>query len=92
MEEDIIEKIAGHYRAILELIGENPQREGLIKTPKRAAKAMWYITQGYKQNASDVIRQAIFEYAGSRLIIVKDIEFYSVCEHHILPFFGKASI
>lgn len=87
-----IAEIADHYRAILELIGEDPQREGLRKTPMRAAKALWYITQGYRQSASEVMQQAIFEYAGSRMVIVKDIEFYSSCEHHILPFFGRVSI
>lgn len=89
---DIVEKIAGHYSAILELLGENPQREGLIKTPMRAAKALVDITQGYQQNPEDIARQAIFEHAGSRIVIVKDIEFYSICEHHILPFFGKISV
>lgn len=84
--------IAEHYREILKLIGEDPDREGLSKTPMRAAKALWYMTQGYRQSADDIMRQAIFEYAGSRMVIVKDIEFYSTCEHHILPFFGRVSI
>lgn len=93
MEDDgKIHEIASHYKAILELIGENPEREGLNKTPLRAAKALWFITEGYRKDPKAIIRQAIFEYSGSRLIIVKDIEFYSVCEHHILPFFGKVSI
>lgn len=91
-EQSKIEQIAGHYRAILELIGEDPEREGLKKTPMRAAKALWYTTSGYRQDAADVMRQAIFEYAGSRMVIVKNIEFYSTCEHHILPFFGRVSI
>ena len=93
-DEDIekVEEIASHYRAILELLGEDPEREGLRKTPMRAAKAMWYITSGYRQDADEVMKQAIFEYAGSKMIVVKDIEFYSLCEHHILPFFGKISI
>lgn len=93
-DEDIekVEEIACHYRAILELLGEDPEREGLRKTPMRAAKAMWYITSGYRQDADEVMKQAIFEYAGSKMIVVKDIEFYSLCEHHILPFFGKISI
>jgi len=93
-DEDIekVEEIARHYRAILELLGEDPEREGLRKTPMRAAKAMWYITSGYRQDADEVMKQAIFEYAGSKIIVVKDIEFYSLCEHHILPFFGKISI
>lgn len=87
-----INAIAGHYREIIKLIGENPSREGLLKTPMRAAKAMWFATQGYRQNPKEILNQAIFEYAGSRMIVVKDIEFYSFCEHHILPFFGTISI
>lgn len=91
-EQEIIDKIAGHYRDIIKLIGEDPDREGLVKTPMRAAKALWYITSGMRQNPSEVMKQAIFEYAGSKMVIVKDIEFYSTCEHHILPFFGRVSI
>lgn len=91
-EEEKISKLAEHYRAILQLIGEDTNREGLLKTPMRAAKAMWDITKGYRENPTLTLQQAIFEYAGSRMIIVKDIEFYSVCEHHILPFFGKVSV
>lgn len=87
-----INQIAGHLHAILELIGEDTQREGLAKTPLRAAKALWYLTQGYRQQPAEVLEQAIFEYAGSKMVIVKDIEFYSMCEHHILPFFGTVSI
>ena len=89
---DRINAIAGHYREIIKLIGEDPSREGLLKTPMRAAKAMWFATQGYRQNPKEILEQAIFEYAGSRMIVVKDIEFYSFCEHHILPFFGTVSI
>lgn len=91
-EQARIEAIAAHYREILKLVGEDPEREGLVKTPMRAAKAMWFATQGYRQIPSDVLRQAIFEYAGSRMVMVRDIEFYSMCEHHILPFFGTVSI
>lgn len=87
-----IEAIAAHYREILRLVGEDPMREGLLKTPMRAAKAMWFATQGYRQDPSEVLRQAIFEYAGSRMVVVRDIEFYSMCEHHILPFFGTVSL
>lgn len=87
-----IEAIAGHFREIIKLIGENPEREGLVKTPMRAAKAMWFATQGYRQNPREILEQAVFEYAGSRMVVVKDIEFYSFCEHHILPFFGTVSI
>lgn len=92
MNQEKIAELAKHYEAILKLIGEDPSREGLVKTPMRAAKALWYITEGYRSNPRSVIHEAVFEYAGSRLIIVKDIEFYSMCEHHILPFFGKVSI
>ena len=91
-EEERINAIAEHYREILKLVGEDPCREGLLKTPMRAAKAMWFATQGYRMNPSDVLRQAIFEYAGSRMVVVRDIEFYSMCEHHILPFFGTVSL
>lgn len=88
----LVEEIASHYEAILRLIGENPAREGLLKTPVRAAKAMLDITSGYRNDPLRIAQQAIFEHAGSRMVIVKDIEFYSMCEHHILPFFGKVSV
>ncbi|ROT03764.1 MULTISPECIES: GTP cyclohydrolase I FolE [Bacteroidales] len=91
-DEKIISEIAGHYREILKLIGENPDREGLQKTPLRAAKAIYDITAGYRQNPDKIATQAIFEHDGSRIVIVKDIEFYSMCEHHILPFFGKIAV
>jgi GTP cyclohydrolase I len=91
-DEAKIEAIAEHYREIIKLIGEDPTREGLVKTPMRAAKAMWFATQGYRSNPREILQQAIFEYAGSQMVIVKDIEFYSFCEHHILPFFGTVSI
>lgn len=90
--DERVNEIAKHIRAILSLIGEDPNRNGLIKTPLRAAKALVYNTQGYQQDADNIMSQAIFEYAGSKMIIVKDIEFYSMCEHHVLPFFGKISI
>ena len=87
-----IEEIASHYREIIRLVGDDPDREGLLKTPMRAARAMWFATQGYRSDPSQVLSEAIFEYAGSRMVVVKDIEFYSFCEHHILPFFGTVSI
>ena len=89
---DNIDQIAQHIRQIITLLGEDPQREGLLKTPQRAAKALWKITEGYRTSPTEILQQAIFEYAGSKIVIVKDIEFYSMCEHHILPFFGKVSI
>lgn len=91
-DERLIEEIAGHYREIIRLIGEDPEREGLLKTPVRAAKAIVDITQGYRQNPLEIAQKAIFEHAGSKIVIVKDIEFYSMCEHHILPFFGKVTV
>lgn len=92
MPEERIKEIASHIEAIIRLIGEDPGREGLRKTPVRAAKALAYITGGYSQNPEQILSQAIFEYAGSKMIVVKDIEFYSMCEHHILPFFGKVAV
>lgn len=90
--ENVIAQIAGHYREILRLVGENPDREGLLKTPMRAAKALYYITSGYRQNPMEIAQKAVFEHAGSRIVIVKNVEFYSMCEHHILPFFGHVSV
>ncbi|MCH5229755.1 MAG: GTP cyclohydrolase I FolE [Muribaculaceae bacterium] len=95
MKEDkdkVIEEIASHYRAILKLIGEDPDREGLLKTPQRAAKAIYSITSGYNQSANEIASKAIFQHDGKGMVIVKDIEFYSMCEHHILPFFGKVCV
>ena len=91
-DPELVAKIASHYEEIIRLIGEDPAREGLVKTPVRAAKALLDITSGYKVEAIDVARQAVFEHEGSKLVMVKDIEFYSICEHHLLPFFGKISI
>ena len=90
--ERVVEEIASHYKKILELIGEDPEREGLKKTPHRAAKALVDITRGYAQHADEFVKSALFEYSGSKMIVVKDIEFYSLCEHHILPFYGTVSI
>ena len=91
-DEELVEKVASHYREILKLLGEDPEREGLLKTPVRAAKAMIDATVGYRTDPLRIAQKAIFEHAGSNMVIVKDIEFYSLCEHHILPFFGKVSI
>lgn len=87
-----IGEIADHYKAILQLLGEDVDREGLIRTPMRAAKALWYATQGYREDADAVMRQAIFHHSGTQMVIVKGIEFYSLCEHHVLPFFGHVTV
>lgn len=86
------ENIARNYEHILKEIGEDPSREGLLKTPLRAAGSMQFLTQGYKLNPEAMLRKAIFTEKYSQMVIVKDIELYSLCEHHILPFFGKAHI
>lgn len=91
-EAATIDKIAEHYRAIITLLGEDPDREGLVKTPHRAARALYHCTAGYRRTATEVVGDAIFNHEGSKMVIVKDIEFYSFCEHHILPFFGRVSI
>ncbi len=88
----VCQELASHYRAIISLLGDDPDREGLRKTPERAAKAMMQLTRGYRQSAQEVITSALFEHTGSRIVVVRDIEFYSFCEHHILPFFGKVHV
>ena len=87
-----IESLKKHYSKVLELIGEDPSREGLIKTPERVAKAMQFLTQGYEMNATEILQSAMFSEDYSQMVLVKEIEFYSLCEHHLLPFFGKAHI
>ena len=87
-----LDELAGDYRHILELLGEDPEREGLQKTPMRVAKAMQFLTQGYTQDAHEVLRQALFREDYSQMVIVKDIDFFSLCEHHMLPFYGKAHV
>jgi GTP cyclohydrolase I len=84
--------LENHYKDILHLIGEDPTREGLVKTPHRVAKAMQYITHGYQLDPKSIIQSAIFNENHSEMIIVKDIELYSMCEHHMLPFYGKAHV
>jgi len=81
-----------NYRDIIESIGEDPEREGLVKTPERVAKAMKFLTKGYNEDPDAIVQQAIFHEEYSEMVLVKDIEVYSLCEHHILPFFGKAHI
>lgn len=90
--EEKIEAISVHYKSVIEHLGEDPTREGLEKTPERVAKAMQYLTHGYELNASEIIKSAMFTEDHNQMVIVKDIEVYSMCEHHMLPFFGKAHI
>lgn len=85
-------RLQANYFDILNILGENAQREGLLKTPERAAKAMQFLTQGYGQDAVQILRSAMFREDYSEMVLVKDIEVYSLCEHHILPFFGKAHV
>ncbi len=85
-------KVAESVYTILENIGEDPSRQGLLKTPERVAKAYSFITQGYEQDARKILRSAMFDEDYNEMVLVKDIEFYSLCEHHMLPFFGKAHI
>lgn len=90
--DEVIDSIATHYKEILGAIGEDPNREGILKTPERAAKALQYLTHGYDLDAAEILKSAMFKEDYSQMVIVKDIEVYSLCEHHLLPFFGKAHI
>ena len=87
-----IEKLAYHYREILSLLGEDPEREGLIKTPERVAKAMSFVTKGYSIDPVEIINSAIFNEEYQQMVLVKDIEIFSMCEHHMMPFVGKAHV
>ncbi|MFR9165807.1 MAG: GTP cyclohydrolase I FolE [Dysgonomonas sp.] len=89
---EITEKLAQHYKEILSLLGENTRREGLLQTPERVAKAMQFLTKGYSENPEDILRKALFKEDYSQMVIVKDIDFYSLCEHHMLPFWGKVHV
>ncbi|HAL81482.1 MAG TPA: GTP cyclohydrolase I FolE [Mucilaginibacter sp.] len=88
----LIDNLSAHYKDILKQIGEKPEREGLLKTPERVAKALLYLTHGYDLDAREILNSAMFREDYSQMVIVKDIEVYSMCEHHILPFFGKAHV
>lgn len=85
-------QLAHHYHEIIKLLGEDIDREGLLKTPERVSRAMQFLVQGYEQNPEDIIKSAMFTEDYRQMVIVKDIDFYSMCEHHMLPFFGKAHI
>jgi len=89
---EITDEVKGRYSSIIDEIGEDVGREGLIKTPERAAKAMLFLTQGYQQDAAEILKGAMFKEDYDDMVIVKGIELYSLCEHHMLPFFGKAHI
>ena len=91
-DDKITSDLSKHYQEVLKQIGEDPTREGLLKTPERVAKAMQYLTKGYNEKPDDLINQAIFHEEYYEMVIVNDIEVYSMCEHHMLPFFGKAHV
>ena len=91
-DEKTTKEIAARVREILGLLGEDPEREGLVKTPERVAKSLQFLTQGYTQNGKEIIRSAIFDEKYQQMVLVKDIELYSMCEHHLLPFIGKCHV
>ncbi len=92
LRESDLDRIADAYRELLQGIGEDAGREGLQRTPDRAARALEFLTQGYRQNLDEIINGAVFESSASEIILVKDIELYSLCEHHLLPFIGRAHV
>ena len=92
MSDNFNKKLADNIKAVLKEIGENPNREGLLKTPERVAKSMDYLTNGYDLNPADILQKAMFKEEYNQMVLVKDIEMYSLCEHHMLPFFGKAHV
>ena len=91
-DQNKTENIATHYHEIIKLLGENPEREGLLKTPERVSKAMQFLMNGYEQDPEEILRSAMFTEDYRQMVIVKDIDFYSMCEHHMLPFFGKVHV
>lgn len=91
-DEASIDSLSGHFKSILEVLGEDATRDGLVKTPERAAKAMAVLTSGMGVNGEDILRSALFEEPSDEMVLVRDIEVYSLCEHHLLPFFGKAHV
>lgn len=92
MNTNTIDALKAHYQEIIKLLGEDAEREGLLKTPERVAKAMQFLTQGYGQNPEEILRSAMFREEYRQMVIVRDIDFHSMCEHHMLPFFGKVHI
>ena len=91
-DQNKTENIATHYHEIIKLLGEDPEREGLLKTPERVSKAMQFLMNGYEQDPEEILRSAMFTEDYRQMVIVKDIDFYSMCEHHMLPFFGKVHV
>ncbi len=89
---EVTKKLEEHYKSVLSLLGEDEKREGLVKTPERVSKALQFITHGYDIDPVEIVRSALFEEEHKNMVIVKDIELYSLCEHHMLPFFGKAHV
>ena len=92
LDAEQIGALSDSFGTILEAIGEDPSRQGLVKTPSRAAKAFEFLTQGYRQSVQEIVNEAIFDSHASEIVLVKDIELYSMCEHHLLPFIGKAHV
>ena len=91
-DEATTRELAEHYHEILRLVGEDPLREGLLKTPMRVARAMQFLTRGYEEDGAEILRSAMFKEEYHQMVVVKDIELYSMCEHHMLPFYGKAHV
>lgn len=91
-DERCVSELASHYKEIIRLLGENPQREGLLKSPERIAKAMLFFTNGYDLDPEEILRSAMFHEDYKQMVVVKDIELYSLCEHHMVPFVGKAHV
>ena len=91
-DEECTKSLSSNYKEVIVNLGEDPSREGLLKTPERVAKAMQFLTQGYDQNPQEILKSAMFAEKYDEMVIVKDIEVYSLCEHHMLPFFGKCHI
>jgi GTP cyclohydrolase I len=92
IDDPVTQELSDHYREILRLLGEDPGREGLLKTPLRVARSMQFLTKGYQEDGAQILRSAMFQEEYHQMVVVKDIELYSMCEHHMLPFYGKAHV